>query len=87
MPPEVNNLMAECTEEMSYGAIGAVETQSKSNSPWSIPIFICSLLDTHKKALSIAPANIHLDQIDDLHIRVLLQSKLSGMRPSQVGVY
>lgn len=50
VPLDVENLMAECTEEMSYDAVGAtvmaVETQFEPNASWSMPTSICTTLDT-----------------------------------------
>uniref|UniRef100_A0A3Q2EEI4 Gypsy retrotransposon integrase-like protein 1 n=1 Tax=Cyprinodon variegatus TaxID=28743 RepID=A0A3Q2EEI4_CYPVA len=87
MPLDVENFMAGCTEEMSYDAVGAtvlaVETQSESNASWSMPISLCSLLDTHWNPALVAPIHIGQDQKDDPQIKVLLQSKFSGVRPSR----
>uniref|UniRef100_A0A8C6LDR0 Gypsy retrotransposon integrase-like protein 1 n=1 Tax=Nothobranchius furzeri TaxID=105023 RepID=A0A8C6LDR0_NOTFU len=87
MPLDVENLMAECTEEMSYDVVGAtalaVETQSESHASWSMPISIHSLVDTQECSPSITQANIRLGQQNDTHIRVLLQSKMSGVKPSR----
>lgn len=86
MPVDVEKFMNECTEEMSYDAVGttaqAVETQPESNASWSMAISIKSLLDAQDTSVvSLTPAQIQQDQKDDSHIGPVLQCKLSGVRP------
>ena len=86
MPVNVEKLMHECTEEMSYDAVGttaqAVETQPESNASWSMAISVNSLLDAHcTSVVSLTPAQIQQDQKDNSHVGLVLQCKLSGVRP------
>lgn len=86
MPVDVEKLMNECTEEMSYDAVGtiaqAVETQPESNASWSMAISVKSLFEVQGASLvSLTPAQIQQDQRDDSHIGPVLQCKLSGVRP------
>lgn len=87
MPVDVEKLMSECTEEMSYDAVGAtaqaVETQPESNASWSMAISVKSLLAAQDTSVvALTPAQIQQDQKDDSHIGPVLQCKLSGVRPS-----
>lgn len=56
MPLDVEKLMKECTEEISYDAVGttveAVETQTEANALWSVAISANSLSDVHIPQLS-----------------------------------
>uniref|UniRef100_A0AAQ6ID30 Gypsy retrotransposon integrase-like protein 1 n=1 Tax=Anabas testudineus TaxID=64144 RepID=A0AAQ6ID30_ANATE len=86
MPVEVEKFMNECTEEMSYDAVGAtaqaVEAQQESNAVWSMAISVHGVLDvTGTTIVSITPVQLQQDQKNDIHIGPVLQSKLSGVRP------
>lgn len=86
MPVDVEKLMNECTEEMSYDAVGttaqAVGTQPESNVSWSMAISVNSPLDAQDTSvLSPTPAEIQQDQKHDSHIGPVLQCKLSEARP------
>lgn len=86
MPLNVEKLMNECTEEISYDAVGttaqAVETQTESNASWSMAISVNSLLDAQDTSVvSLIPAQVQQDQKEDSHIGPVLQCKVSGVRP------
>lgn len=81
-------MINECTEEMSYDAVGAtaqaVEAKQESNALWSMAISVKSLLvDPGTAIVALTPAQIQEDQKADVHIGPVLKYKLSGVKPSR----
>lgn len=86
MPVDIERMMSECTEEMSYDAVGttaqAVETQPLSTAAWSMAISVSSLLHAQNNSVvPLTPTQIKKDQMSDLHVGPVLQCKLSGTKP------
>lgn len=86
MPADVEELMKQCTEEMSYDAVGttvqAVEMQPESTASWSMGISV-NLLDVKTSPItSFTPGQLQQDQANDTHVGPVVQCKLSNTKPT-----
>ncbi|KAL1278521.1 hypothetical protein QQF64_025194 [Cirrhinus molitorella] len=86
MPLDVETLLDEYTEEVSYDAVGAavqsVGLQSEMTAAWSMAISTDDAFMPQSNIIaSLSPAQVRQEQEDDPHIGPVLQCKLSGGKP------
>lgn len=88
MPVDMETVMRECTEEMSYDSVGATTqaVEAQKDMPWSMAVSVqCCAAELDPGTTAVTPlsrAEIRRAQGEDKSIGAVIEYKESGTKPS-----
>lgn len=80
MPVDIETLMEECTEKLSSRSVQSVEEQGIILWPMNLSVHCTAISNSAQQP--IPPGEIHLAQREDQYIGPVVESMMSGIKPT-----